>query len=145
MGFGRGNNSKYAGVAGADLENAPQGPVPFTSPFGIPITRISTWHAGGTVPGAATGVPGTPVQHVSGNPGAATAQTYVNRSPYGGGAERTAMGNYPGRPPAGPGAGGRYSPATSGTAGDPNPVTFAQAIPQFGQRVLTQSQETAVR
>jgi hypothetical protein len=74
----------YAGVAGADLENAPQGPVPFTSAFGLPITRVRTWYAGGAVQGASDGVPGAPTQHASGNPAVATAQQYVENSPYGG-------------------------------------------------------------
>lgn len=73
----------YAGVAGADLSNAPTGPVPFTSPFGLPVTRMRTWHAGGTVPGATGGVPGTPVQHASGNP-AVTTQAATEKEPYGG-------------------------------------------------------------
>lgn len=146
MAFGKNSyTSRYAGVAGADLENAPQGPVPFTSPYGIPVTRIQTWHAGGTVPGAAGGVPGVPVQHASGNPGVATAPGYVNRSPYGGGSAAMQPGQYPNQPPPGPGAGGRYSPVGSGQSGDPNPVAYAAGIPQFGQRVLQQGQETAVR
>jgi hypothetical protein len=79
----------YAGVAGADLENAPQGPVPFTSPFGLPTTRIQTWHAGGTVQGAKGGVPGTPDSHASGNPSVSTHQTSaVSERPYGGGANQ---------------------------------------------------------
>jgi hypothetical protein len=79
-----GFRGRYAGVAGADLENAPQGPVPFTSPFGLPITRIQTWHAGGSIQGAADGVPGTPTQHASGNPAVSTQQNYVEKQPYGG-------------------------------------------------------------
>lgn len=74
----------YAGVAGADLSNAPQGPVPFTSPFGLPVTRVRTWYAGGTVQGAQDGVPGTPVGHASGNPAVATNPAYLEKSPYGG-------------------------------------------------------------
>jgi hypothetical protein len=75
----------YAGVAGADLENAPQGDVPFTSNFGLPITRIRTWFAGGAQPGAnSRGVPGQPVQFASGNPDVATMQRYVEQNPYGG-------------------------------------------------------------
>lgn len=75
----------YAGVAGADLENAPAGPVPFTSQFGIPVTRMQTWHAGGTEPGGSTqGVPGTPVQRVSGNPPVASQPAVPPpKSPYG--------------------------------------------------------------
>lgn len=74
----------YAGVAGADLSNAPTGPVPFTSPFGIPVTRVRTWYAGGTIPGAADGVPGTRVQEASGNPSVSTVPNYQEKSPYGG-------------------------------------------------------------
>lgn len=75
----------YAGVAGADLENAPTGPVPFTSPFGLPVTRVRTWHAGGVQPGAASGgVPGYPTQFASGNPGVATEPRFQEKSPYGG-------------------------------------------------------------
>ena len=74
----------YAGVAGADLSNAPSGPVPFTSPFGLPVTRVRTWFAGGTIPGAADGVPGTRVQEASGNPSVATDPNYREKSPYGG-------------------------------------------------------------
>lgn len=77
----------YAGTAGADLENAPQGPVPFTSPFGLPVMRVQLWHAGGTSPGGNSGgVPGAPVAHASGNPAVST-QPVVGpyKSPYGGG------------------------------------------------------------
>jgi hypothetical protein len=84
VGF-RGPNA-YAGVPGADLENAPQGPVPFTSPFGLPVGRPQIWHAGGSEPGAdSKGVPGTPIAHASGNPDVATDATRnVAKSPYGG-------------------------------------------------------------
>lgn len=76
----------YAGVAGADLSNAPQGPVPFTSPFGLPVTRVRTWFAGGAVQGAESGVPGSTTQRASGNPAVATRQTSdVSQRPYGGG------------------------------------------------------------
>jgi hypothetical protein len=77
----------YAGVAGADLENAPAGPVPFTSPFGLPVTRMTTWHAGGVQPGANSGgVPGSPDTFASGNPAVSTHQTSdVSERPYGGG------------------------------------------------------------
>jgi hypothetical protein len=76
----------YAGVAGADLENAPQGPVPFTSPIGLPVTRMVTWHAGGVQPGAnSQGVPGTPIQRASGNPDVATVHRWgPPQEPYGG-------------------------------------------------------------
>src|ERR1700744_3525063 len=76
----------YAGVAGADLENAPQGPVPFTSPFGLPVTRFQTWQGGGTVRGASNGVPGNPAERASGNPAVSTVPNYgPEKSPYGGG------------------------------------------------------------
>ena len=75
----------YAGVAGADLANAPSGPVPFTSPYGLPITRMRTWYAGGNEPGAATGgVPGVPSQRASGNPDVMTNPVYTEQLPYGG-------------------------------------------------------------
>lgn len=85
-----GNFRGYAGVAGADLENAPAGPVPFTSPFGMPVTRVKTWHAGGVQPGANSGgVPGTPTQRASGNPNVMTMQTSdVPDRPYGGGVNK---------------------------------------------------------
>lgn len=82
---GQGGRGKtYAGVAGADLENAPAGPVPFTSQFGLPITHVRTWYAGGTVQGAKTGVPGDPVSFASGNPAVSTVQERVEQLPYGG-------------------------------------------------------------
>lgn len=63
----------YAGIAGADLENAPSGPVPFTSSFGLPVTRVKLWHAGGTSPGGnSQGVPGSKAAGASGNPPIAT-------------------------------------------------------------------------
>lgn len=74
-----------AGVAGADLSNAPSGPVPFTSPYGLPITRIRTWHAAGSVPGADGGVPGSFAQRASGNPAVSTVPVDVPKRPYGGG------------------------------------------------------------
>src|SRR4029077_11785973 len=94
----------YAGVAGGDLANAPTGPVPFTSPFGIPVTRISTWHAGGNQPGVGSGgIPGTPVQRAYGNPNVATAQTVQVKQPYGGNGwnDRFSGGNPPGQLPYG--------------------------------------------
>src|ERR1700733_7361353 len=80
----------YAGVAGADLENAPSGPVPFTSPFGLPVTRVTTWHAGGVQPGANSGgVPGQPDTFAYGNPAVSTHQiSAVSERPYGGGANQ---------------------------------------------------------
>src|SRR5215469_12543980 len=121
----------YAGVAGADLANAPAGPVPFTSPFGIPVTRIQTWHAGGNQPGVGSGgIPGTPVQRASGNPNVSTVQNFVDKSPYGGNGQP--MTNYGGNPPG-------QLPYGVGQ----NPVMYQAEIPQFGGpvRVLTQSQE----
>jgi hypothetical protein len=78
--------SNYAGIAGADLENAPEGPVPFTSPIGLPVTRMVTWYAGGVQPGGTSdGVPGTPVQRASGNPDVATTARFGPvKQPYGG-------------------------------------------------------------
>lgn len=75
----------YAGVAGADLANAPTGAVPFTSQFGLPVTRVRTWYAGGNQPGGGTGgVPGQPVKAASGNPAVATKEVYSEQLPYGG-------------------------------------------------------------
>jgi hypothetical protein len=76
----------YAGVAGADLANAPTGNVPFQSPIGLPITRVHTWYAGGTVPGAADGVPGVAPTRAYGNPAVGGTQGVdVPKRPYGGG------------------------------------------------------------
>lgn len=84
-GFRGPSGPAYAGIAGADLSNAPTGNVPFTSPFGLPVTRMKTWHAGGVQPGGATdGVPGTPDHGASGNPDVATIETVREKSPYGG-------------------------------------------------------------
>lgn len=74
----------YAGVAGADLENAPSGPVPFTSPFGLPVGRPQVWRPIVTQVGTEDGVPGQPVQRASGNPAVATYTDQVAKSPYGG-------------------------------------------------------------
>lgn len=75
----------YAGIAGADLENAPSGPVPFTSSFGLPITRVKLWHAGGTSPGGnSQGVPGSKAAGASGNPPIATNPSVpAPKRPYG--------------------------------------------------------------
>lgn len=115
--------SNYAGVAGADLENAPQGPVPFTSPIGLPVTRMQTWYAGGVQPGAASGgVPGQPIQRVSGNPDQATEAVIRWRSPYGG------------QQPT------RIDPDNQGT------VRSVKGQSQFGTpRPLNVGQETSVR
>jgi hypothetical protein len=138
VGF-RGPANTYAGIAGADLENAPSGPVPFTSPIGLPITRVSLWHAGGTNPGGATGgVPGQPVQRVSGNPGVATSPAQVEQNPYGG----VRNGAIVHQTKSGPGPGN-----SGGVRGDGSPdVTYVGGRPQFGvPRVLQQGQESAVR
>jgi hypothetical protein len=120
----------YAGVAGADLENAPQGPVPFTSPFGLPVTKMRTWYAGGSQAGANTGgVPGTPVQRASGNPAVETVQTWLKKSPYGGGQTGHIEGNPRGQLPYGYGQ---------------NPEEYVSGIPQFGwPRPLNPEQESA--
>jgi hypothetical protein len=130
----------YAGTTGANLENAPQGPVPFTSPFGIPVGRPQVWRAGGTQPGAGSkGVPGQPVQHAYGNPNVVTAGVNVVQSPYGGvyngaAVSQTASLNGPG--PSGDGQ----------LAGGQPDITLVGGRPQFGvPRVLQQGQETAVR
>ena len=131
----------YAGVPGADLENAPSGPVPFTSPFGLPVGRPQIWKAAGTQPGAPSGgVPGRVVQNVSGNPSVATVADSVVLNPYGGqqfGAQvyQTKEGGAPG-PSGGVGGGGRPD------------VLYEGGRPQFGRfssRVLQQGQESAVR
>lgn len=96
IGF-RGPGAQYAGVAGADLENAPSGPVPFTSPYGMPVARLRTWFAGGGQPGSnSEGVPGTPTQRASGNPDVATAPSYgPEKSPYGGDGPVGSGGSWP--------------------------------------------------
>jgi hypothetical protein len=137
VGF-RGPANTYAGIAGADLENAPSGPVPFTSPIGLPVTRVTIWHAGGTSPGGTTGgVPGTPVQRASGNPGVANVAPVV-QNPYGGGRIGARVFQTRGTTAPGPG------PVTAGEMGNPD-VPFEGGIPQFGRRVLQQGQESAVR
>lgn len=134
------NSRAYAGVAGADLENAPQGPVPFTSPFGLPVGRPQVWRTAGFQPGAGTGgVPGGPVQRARGNPDVATARVNVVQLPYGGGRFGATVSQT--REPIGPGPSGG-----SGNAGNPD-VTYVGGMSQFGgpARVLQQGQETAVR
>jgi len=78
-------STSYAGVPGADLANAPAGPVPFTSPIGLPVSQVRVWHAGGTVPGADGGVPGQELQRAYGNPSRMGYQANVSKRPYGGG------------------------------------------------------------
>jgi hypothetical protein len=135
----RGPNT-YAGIAGADLENAPTGPVPFTSPFGLPVGRPQVWRMAGTQPGASNaGVPGQSVQRASGNPAVVTvpAATVV-QSPYGG--SRIGAVVQQTRGSIAPGFSGG-----SGNAGNPD-VAYAGGRPQFGvPRVLQQGQESAVR
>lgn len=136
----RGNNS-YAGAAGADLENAPQGPVPFTSPFGLPITRMRTWFAGGSLPGTGTGVPGTPVQRVSGNPGIATSPGAVMQNPYGG-QQITNFSNYGGVAPGPAAYNGIIGGSNTGNPASPE----LGGLPQFGvPRALNLMQESAFR
>lgn len=77
----------YAGVAGADLENAPTGSVPFNHIVNFPPSRIMAnrrFSAPGNIPGNTDGVPGTPVARASGNPDVATQQAYTEKNPYGG-------------------------------------------------------------
>ncbi len=139
VGF-RGSNPTYAGVAGADLENAPQGPVPFTSSFGLPLTRVQIWHAGGSVPGAGQGVPGTPTQHASGNPDVATNPGSIVQSPYGGQRFGAVGGN--GGTIKGPGP---YGPTGSQDRGNPDTNQLG-GLPQFGNpRALNIGQESAFR
>ena len=140
VGF-RGSNPTYAGVAGADLANAPQGPVPFTSQFGLPITRMQIWHAGGSVPGTGTGVPGTPVQRASGNPGVATSPGAIVQSPYGG-QDTTWVGRFGGIPNGPTGYNGVIS---TGNGGDPSQAEVS-GLPQFGMpRALNVGQESSFR
>jgi hypothetical protein len=134
----RGANT-YAGIAGADLENAPQGPVPFTSPFGLPVGRPNIWRPVTSQVGTDSGgVPGRIVQRVSGNPNVATAQNEVEQLPYGGRTvgRVTFRTNQPNAP--GPGA------EVTSRLGNPD-VGFIGSVPQFGNRALQQGQERAVR
>lgn len=129
----------YAGVPGADLENAPSGPVPFTSPFGLPVGRPNMWRTGGTVPGSGSmGVPGATVQPASGNPDVVNVAGSVVQSPYGGMRAGAVVQQTTSIAAPGPSVGG-------GGVGQPD-VPFIGGIPQFGMpRVLQQGQETAVR
>lgn len=129
----------YAGVPGADLENAPSGPVPFTSPFGLPVGRPQTWRLAGNEPGSGSGgVPGYGVQRVSGNPAIATVPAEVVQLPYGG--VRVGQRVYQTREGVAPGLSG-------GVPGGGNPdIVYQGGRPQFGvPRVLQQGQESAVR
>lgn len=130
----------YAGVPGADLENAPAGPVPFTSPFGLPVGRPQTWRMAGTEPGAGTGgVPGFAVQRASGNPAIVTVPAEVVLSPYGG--VRAGQRVYETASLNGPGPSGDGQ----GSGGQPD-IVYQGGRPQFGvPRVLQQGQESAVR
>lgn len=128
----------YAGIAGADLENAPTGPVPFTSPFGLPIGRPQVWRPVVNQQGTMGGVPGTPIQEASGNPAIVTGRVVVQRSPYGGIRPGIAVRQTTSVAAPGPGAGG-------GGSGQPDQI-YVGGIPQFGfPRVLQQGQETAIR
>jgi hypothetical protein len=134
-------NRTYAGVAGADLENAPAGPVPFTSPIGLPVTRFQRWHAGGNAQGVPGGVPGRQVARASGNPSVATTPEYQVKTPYGGGRWRDMQGQFANPVPPGPGP---YDPQISQVA-QMQPDTIAVGKSQFGNRVLQQGQEQDVR
>jgi hypothetical protein len=131
----------YAGVAGADLENAPTGPVPFTSPFGLPVGRPNVWRPATSQVGADTGgVPGQPVQRISGNPGVSTVQSTVEQLPYGG--RQLGVVNFQRRIITAPGPG---PVAQASSTGDPN-IGLLGSKSQFGYpRVLQQGQETAIR
>lgn len=133
----------YAGTAGADLENAPNGPVPFTGLVGIPVTRIQIWHAGGTSPGGQSGgVPGRVIQHASGNPSVVTDPVVRSPNlPYGG---RTGP-QFTRRGVSGDDRGTTQIDPVTGTPPVPSDTTGPSYISQFGERQLTQSQETAVR
>lgn len=136
-------NQVYAGAAGMNLENAPQGPVPFTSPFGLPVTRAQIWRAGGNQPGIGSGgVPGSPIQRASGNPSVVTNPTVRGpKLPYGGatGPTFTRAGI----------SGGMVGPSQTdpsiNSAQVPADNTGPAFRSQFGMRVLRQTQESAVR
>jgi hypothetical protein len=137
----------YAGVAGADLENAPTGPVPFSSPFGLPVGRPQIWRPVVSQQGTDGGVPGTGVQRASGNPANVTVQTYENKSPYGGGVDNVYPGNPPGQNNFSMGQAATI-PGNSSYGEGQSSVQQAAGLPQFGRagvRVLQQGQETAVR
>lgn len=136
-------NRVYAGVAGADLENAPTGDVPFTSPYGLPMTRVNTWHAGGVQPGVSGGVPGQRVQRASGNPSQVTDPTPRGpKLPYGG---RTGD-IYNGDGASGGARGSTQYDPDSGMSDSIPPGSEGPAfLSQFGTRALQQGQETAVR
>jgi hypothetical protein len=111
----------------------------------LPVARFNRWHAGGNAQGVPGGVPGSEVQHVSGNPSVATIPRYQQKTNYGGGQFRQVDGPAANPTPTGPQAFG-YSPAgqTYDQGGD-NALNIQGAASQFGNRVLQQSQETAVR
>jgi hypothetical protein len=129
----------YAGMAGADLENAPTGDVPFTSPIGIPVTRIQTWHAGGTVAGAQAGVPGRIIAPASGNPAVYTDPVVRSpKLPYG--AEQGYTFTRRGSQQA------ADSMTNIGQANVPPDEVAPAFLSQFGSnRPLQQGQETAKR
>lgn len=136
----------YAGKAGADLENAPQGPVPFTSPFGLPVARPQIWRPVVNQPGTATrGVPGRPVQRASGNPSVYTdPEVRGPKLPYGGRRGPTFNGrgasSWPGNPMT------QTDPNSGMPVGIPPDSQGPAFISQFGSpRVLQQGQESAVR
>jgi len=133
----------YAGVAGADLENAPSGPVPFTSQFGLPVSNFNRWHAGGNAQGVPGGIPGRQVARASGNPSVVTTPEYQVKSPFGGGRWSHMQGQAANPVPPGPGP---DSPGISRLA-QMNPDTIAVGQAQFGgpARVLQQGQEQDVR
>jgi hypothetical protein len=133
-----------AGAPGVDLQNAPAGPVPFTSPFGLPVGRPQVWRMAGNEPGSGSGgVPGHPVQRAYGNPGVSTVQVYENKSPYGGLNERAFPGNRQGQGAWGYGQ-TAVVPGPNAYGSGQNSVTQAVELPQFGApRPLQQMQESA--
>lgn len=136
----------YAGVAGMNLENAPQGPVPFTSPFGLPVTRAQIWRAGGTQPGISNrGVPGEAIQSASGNPDVVSNPTFRGpKLPYGGmpttvGFTRQGISGGPPDPNT------QTDPSINSNM-VPMDNTGPAFLSQFGRyRPLRQTQESAVR
>lgn len=134
----------YAGVAGADLENAPQGPVPFTSPFGLPVGRPQIWRPLTNQPGASSGgVPGSPIQRASGNPSVVTNPTVRGpKLPYGG----RSGGQFIRRGVSGMGRGVTQTDPQTGVPEVPMDNTGPAFLSQFGDpRPLQQGQERAVR
>jgi hypothetical protein len=118
---------KSAGEYGVNLQYGVANPPPAGNlgqsyVTGMPVADIIMRPlVGPVVPGANSGVPGRPVQRVSGNPDVATGENYKPKSPYGG---------------------GRFGPTIPVDGEDED---YA-AIPQFGNpRILGVGQESSWR